>query len=292
MSTRSITAGFDDFHARLTPSDGESLAAASHRATIKSCVERNFGLNRFFRSGSFGSGTSISGFSDVDYIASVPNKSLKANSSTTLGQFRQAFETTFPRTGVFVDSPAIVLPFGTDKKETTEVVPADFITNTAAGFAIYDIADGHGGWMRSSPEAHNAYVTTVNKDKNFKVKPLVRFLKAWKFYNNVPISSFYLEMRVAKYASGETTIVYDIDVKNVFKLLYDNDLAMMRDPTGVAGYIEPCRSDADYKEAMSKLSTAYGRALKAREAEMDHNTSLAFDWWNKLYSGHFPGYYY
>lgn len=292
MATRSITAGFSDFHARLTPSDGESSAATNHRASIKDCIESSFGLNRFFRSGSFGSGTSISGFSDVDYFASVPRESLKDNSSTTLRQFREALETRFPRTGVYVDSPAIVLPFGTDKKETTEVVPADCMRKTDDGFFVYDIADGHGGWMKSSPEAHNAYVTQVNKDKNFQVKPLVRFLKAWKFYNNVKISSFYLEMRVAKYAAGESSIVYDIDVKNIFKLLYDNDLAKLQDPTGVAGYIEPCKSDADYQDALSKLNTAYGGALKAREAEAQGNTSLAFDWWDKLYNENFPSYYY
>ena len=292
MAVRSITAGFEDFHSRLTPSDGESTAASAHRESIKGCIERNFGLNRFFRSGSFGSGTSISGYSDVDYIASVPRKSLKNNSSATLRQFREAFEATFPRTGIYVDSPAVVLPFGTDKKETTEVVPADFITNTHDGFAIYDIADSHGEWMRSSPEAHNAYVTNLNKDKNYKVKPLIRFLKAWKFYNNVPISSFYLEMRAAKYASNETTIVYDIDVKNLFKLLYDNDLAKLQDPTGIAGYIEPCRTDAAHKDALSKIKTAYTRADNARTAEYNGNTALAFAWWDKLYDGHFPGYNY
>ena len=56
-----------------------------------------------------------------------------------------------------------------------------------------------------------------------KLKPLIRLVKAWKFYNKVPIT-FYLELRVTKYAEGRTAIVYDLDIRNILKLLHDNEL--------------------------------------------------------------------
>ena len=61
---------------KLTPSSYESDAAKRHRGSIEQCIKSNFGLRRFWRTGSFGTGTSISGYSDVDYIASIPTKNL------------------------------------------------------------------------------------------------------------------------------------------------------------------------------------------------------------------------
>ena len=69
---RTVDEGFRDFLQKLTPSNTESVAAKNHRASIKQCIESNFGLKRFWRTGSFGNGTSISGYSDVDYMASIP----------------------------------------------------------------------------------------------------------------------------------------------------------------------------------------------------------------------------
>ena len=110
--------------------------------------------------------------------------------------------------------------------------------------------------------AHNAYVREVDEDLAGKVKPLIRFIKAWKYYQNVPISSFYLELRVAKYAEGKSSIVYDIDVKGAFSHLDSIDLARMQDPMGISGYISPCSTQAQLDDAKSKLATALIRAQK------------------------------
>lgn len=69
---RTVDEGFRDFLTRLTPSSTESDAAKAHRASIEARLKNDFGLLRFFRTGSFGNGTSISGYSDVDYLASLP----------------------------------------------------------------------------------------------------------------------------------------------------------------------------------------------------------------------------
>ena len=73
--------------------------------------------------------------------------------------------------------------------------------------------------MKSSPDAHNSYVRKIDQSLSNRVKPLVRFIKAWKYFRDVPISSFYLELRIAKYASGESLIVYATDVERVFRYL-------------------------------------------------------------------------
>ena len=291
MATRTVNQGFTEFHRKLTPTSGESAAAQSHRASIKTCLESNFGMTNFFKTGSFGNGTSISGYSDVDYFAVIPTKNLKANSTTALREVRDALATRFPNTGVRVSCPAVIVPFGTEAKESTEVTPADYIKATN-GHNIYDIPDCSDGWMNSSPSTHNAYVRKIDGDLGGKVKPLIRFIKAWKYYQNVPISSFYLELRIAKYAEGESSIVYSIDVKNIFSYLDRIGLASMQDPKGISGYISPCSTATKLADAKSKLSTALNRAQKARDAENKDEIKEAFEWWNLLYNYNFPSYYY
>lgn len=287
---RNISQGFEVFHDRLKTSPKETELTKSHRASIEECLKSNFGLDRFARIGSFGNGTNINGYSDVDYLTCLPRTALTQTSSASLQKVKDALTTRFPNTGVKISTPAVVCPFGTYKAETTELVIADYMREEN-GFGVYEIADGNNSWMEVSPDAHNHYVATVDRKHNGKVKPLIRFIKAWKYYQNVPIKSFYLEMRVAKYADGESYIIYDIDVARIFSSLNDINLAAMQDPMGFSGYIQPCTTEAFKQDALSKLKTAATRAAKARAAEVNQDTKTAFEWWRTLYNDNFPTYY-
>jgi len=289
---RTIAEGFRDFLTKLTPSGLESEAAKNHRYSIKTRLEKDFDyVPRFTRIGSFGNGTSISGYSDVDYLACLPTKHLTANSTYSLQKVRDSLDARFSNTGVHVNCPAVVCPFGNSPSESTEIVTADDV-GESNGYKVYDIADCAGGWMKASPDAHKAYVASINEKLADKVKPLIRFIKAWKCFREVPISSFYLELRIAKYASDEKNIIYEFDVRNVFKLLWDAQLASMQDPMGVSGYISACSTETKKQDALSKVGTAYSRADKAREESRKENISDAFYWWRLLYNESFPTYYY
>jgi hypothetical protein len=289
---RSVAEGFRDFLPKLTPSSLESAASTSHRTSIEACLKNNFTLIRLFRTGSFGNGTSISGFSDVDYFASLRGEGLLANSASTLQLVRNALDTRFPYTGVRVNCPAVMVPFGSYTSETTEVVPADCVQPRGSQkYLVYDIPDCAGGWMRASPDAHNDYVRTIDNSLGARVKPLIRFIRAWKFYRQVPLSSFYLELRVAKYAEGEQSISYEHDVLRVLRVLYNNNLAAMQDPMGISGLIQPCKTALMLDDARSKLLTSFTRAEKAFAASQRGDAREAFEYWRLLYNNAFPGYY-
>ena len=296
MPTRTVDRGFRDFLTKLTPTPGESDAAKRHRATIEACLKNNFGMTYFFRTGSFGNGTSISGHSDVDYFAEIPVQNLGKNSTYTLNQLRDTLNTRFPQTHVKVRRPSVVVPFGKNAKESTEVTPARYIRVTKKDkYRVYRIPDYSNGWMFSSPHAHNAYVRKIDQKLHGQAKTLIRYIKAWKYYWNVPISSFYLELRVAKYVKTKSSIVYDaydLAVKRVFSHLHAIGLANMQDPMGISGYISACSTKAKLKEARSKLSTALTRSQKAYNARKSGDIKNAFHWWNMLYANKFPGYYY
>jgi hypothetical protein len=289
--TKTVDEGFREFLIRLTPTWTETDAATQHRASIAACLKVNFQMTNFFRTGSFGFGTSIYGFSDVDYFAVIPPHNLKHNSSASLQEMRTVLDYRFPYTGVRVKTPAVVIPFGTDGSETTEVVPSHYIESDNNDNGIYGIPNSSGGWMRASPAKHKAWINAEDTRLLNKVKPLIRFIKAWKYYQNVPICSFYLELRVTEYASKESAIVYSIDVKNVLKRLLNGQLAAIQDPMGISGYIDSCSTDNFKKDALSKLETAVSRAEKAYDSERTSNIGDAFYWWSLLFNETFPSYY-
>jgi hypothetical protein len=287
---KTVDEGFSTFLSWLTPTKTESANAKSHRASIEACIKSNFGLNRFFRTGSFGNGTSVSNYSDVDYFASIPREKLKADSNLTLQELKKALDTRFPNTGVRIDGPAVVVPFGSDISETTEVVPADYLRQEV-GENLYHIPDGNGGWMYSSPGLHKYYVDHYDKNLSNKVKPLIRFVKAWKFYQSVPISSFYLEMFTAIYASTEKSIVYDIDLLAIFQKLKNSDFASFNDPYGITGTIRPFKYTFERTKAQEKIADAVRRAGHARKVQTEGRVEDALKWWNTVYDDMFPGYY-
>lgn len=287
---RTIEEGFSEFLAKLRATAVENDAAKSHRASIEACLRNRFGLIRFARIGSFGNGTNISGFSDVDYIACFPRAQLTETSNATLAKIKAALDARFPYTGVAVRFPTVTVPFGTYRSEHTEIVPARYLRE-ANGCSVYEIPDGNNGWMQISPDAHNQYVARIDAKHNGRVKPLIRYVKAWKYFCNVPISSFYLEMWVARYADNESAIVYDLDIQIILGRLAQNFLPRVQDPTGVGGYIVPCSTAARHDEAVSKLATAVSRVDRAVDARMSGNTSVAFDTWRLMYDNKFPTYY-
>lgn len=288
---KSLDQGFETFLGWLIPLTSEHDKAKSHKDSVKACLEKNFECYDFFETGSFGNSTGVRHYSDTDYFAVIPSKKLYEYSSYSLRKVKESLQETFWRTGgIAVNTPAVNIPFGTYASETLEVTPCTFngLVDTPVGSkGSYDIPNYEGGWMKSSPRAHNAYVKREDERLGYKLKPLIRLIKAWKFYNNVPISSFYLELRTTKYAEGESSIVYDIDVKRVLKILYEKEMPSIQDPMGISGYVKACSTDAKREVALSKVKTGYTRAEKA-VGKRESNVDDAFYWWNLFYNDKFP----
>src|SRR5262249_38028413 len=148
---------------------------------------------------------------------------------TTLNSLAATLRQRFPNSAVRVETPAVIIPFGSTRSERHEIIPADYISSLS-GFNVYAIPNRAGGWMQSSPEFYGAYVNAVHERLGDKAKPLIRLLKAWKYYCDVPIRSFYLEMRCAEFANTQKVLMYKFDVCLVLNHLISVKLAAMADP--------------------------------------------------------------
>lgn len=289
----SVDAGFNEFLDSLRSNTSETSVAASHRASIKAKLENAFGMTAFFRTGSFGNGTNVRGYSDVDYFAVIPATNISGNSATALAQVATALRERFPLTqGIRVDAPGVRVPFGLDGAEATEVVPVMLTGQTLLGFRQFDMPDGNGGWMFSAPESHNAYVNRINDRLNGKAKALIRLIKAWKFARGAPVKSFYLEMRTAAYCDSEQAIVYDLDVRSVLGRMLSDGLADFPDPRfpNDGRFLKACNTEAQRLDAFTKLQNAYNWADQAVTYNHLGKTADAFGRWDLVFNYGFPSY--
>jgi hypothetical protein len=154
---------------------------------------------------------------------------------------------------VRVSSPVIGITYY--NQPDFEVAPAWF-KERIGGFDVYWIAGRRDEWVLSAPGAHLAYVSQQNDRLGKRVKPLIRLLKAWKHNVGAPVSSFYLEMRTAEYAADETSIVYDIDLRNVISSIVTAGARDMNDPAHIVGRIPACASGEKRRSTLSMLRTA------------------------------------
>lgn len=286
--TRSIPEGFREFARRLTPTDSQRTAGARHRASVESALKAKLEVHQVFESGSFTHGTGVRGYSDIDAFVSL-NGDRPGSSYTALEKVRDALSTRFNLTPVKIRRPAVVVEFASGY-ETWEVIPAYMTARGGTGQYVYDIPgpSAGGSWIDSAPRSHLKYVNEQNKKPKGATKELTRFIKAWKYYLNVPISSFYLEMRCAKYMATIDTYVPIWDVSGLLSSLKKHELAPMNDPSGATGQIHPCSSDATKTDALSKLKTAERRAAAALADHRDDNEASAYEWLDLLFGGKFP----
>ena len=286
---RSVNQGFETFLSRLKPTQAQREAGASHRASVKGALTAKLQVSRFRETGSFSHGTGIRGYSDIDLLVSLGAD--RPNSSwTALTWVKDALQARFPRTPVKIRRPSVVVEFGSGY-ETWEVIPGFITGRGGEGQFVYDVPSPvtSGGWIDSAPGEHLDYVNGANKKPHpGDAKDLARLLKAWKYYRNVPVSSFYLEMRCAQHVKGISTYIHVWDLCEVLEDLETNELAAMNDPSGATGRIKACSSDARREEALTKLSRAATRARLALKAYKDDKIDDAFYYLDKLFNGHFP----
>ncbi|SOB89015.1 nucleotidyltransferase domain-containing protein [Streptomyces sp. 1331.2] len=282
---KSLAVAIDEFLTKMTPSASQFSASSRHRAEVEGCINAAIGLNRSVETGSLRHGTGVSGYSDADYLVSLKGD-MPSSPEAILAKIRDALASRFWATRIRVSRPAVVCAFA-NGTETVEVTPG-YLHGTGEYFSYY-IPQPGGTWMLSSPDAHLAYVNeSAARFPSGKVKALIRLLKAWKYLNDVQMSSFYLEMRAAQHAMGESAIVHLIDLCMVFEDLAARALPDMNDPKRVGGRFSACSSDPRRLEALSKIRTAATRARRAVDASARGDEVAAFEQLNLLFAGRFP----
>lgn len=274
---------------RIQPTGGEIQAANQHFATIKTRLETVFTVKKFFMAGSFSRDTFIRGRSDVDVFAQISLDDIRwgsgwKSSDTVLANFRKEIAARLPNSKVGRDVHAIVVGFS---DLDMDVVPAAW-----GGFSteykrpLYFIPDENGGWMRTSPEIHNGYISTKNQESRGKLRAVAQLFKFWRVCRApaIPISSFHIEMVLASEGICNGVKSYAECLTELLQKMAERDCAGIRDPYGISGNIAATKTEAQRATALASVKNSREHAKAALYAERMGNVDEALRQWDYVFN--------
>ncbi len=180
--------------------------------------------------GSYGRGTAIRGFSDLDMIFQLPdtvklrfNNHIYNGQSALLQEVKKAIQKTYPTTDVGGDGQVVAINF-TDGVRF-EIVPA--FKNTDESFTFPNANDG-GSWKKTDPLPEISAVSTRDSITKGNMKRLCRMARAWKSNWGVPIGGLLIDTLADRFLSNwgystESYLYYDWMVRDFFLMLSKED---------------------------------------------------------------------
>ncbi|MAS36101.1 MAG: nucleotidyltransferase [Anaerolineaceae bacterium] len=237
--------------------------------------------------GSYGKNTAIAPPSDIDILFELPLDQYSRyenyaynGQSQLLQDIKKVLEKTYPRTAIRADGQIVLVPFTT---YSIEVLPA--FKRASGGYYYPDTHNG-GSWKITDPKAEIDLIRASNKRSNGNTIKLIKMLKAWKQYCNVPIKSLVLELRSINFLENweyydKPSVYHDWMIRDFFARLIEFQNGNCPMPgTGETIW---------YGDAwLSKAETALKRSQTACELESQESYALATIEWQKLFGNRYP----
>jgi len=172
----------------FSPDPGFFSPEFKWRQQLLSIVKNATAADRVLLAGSSSHGTSIAGFSDLDYFVVLPGNADFDPASALERLYRTLKMSVSAATEFYIDSPAVCVrnPF---TGLVVEFVPA--FRSKATGLLIPDLEVEQ--WIPTDPVAHVAYLNRVGS-ATVSLRDVIRLLKYWKVGAVPNLSSLYLEM--------------------------------------------------------------------------------------------------
>lgn len=285
---RTVEAGFDEFSAGIVPQYSETAESASILHRIEQALSRNYSLDFMAPYGSCGHGTNIRNQSATDSFAVIQKSELFEDPGKTLEKVADILNDEVGNATVTGGRPVVAVVFGEKPSDRHHIVPA-FSAGSVQDHDIFQIPAPSNRWIGISPAAHSVWINRLDEELNNSLKPFIRVIKAWSYFNNRPIWSHYLELCAADFLRHDHKILFSRDLTRFFNYLRERNLAPFEDS---AGCIEAVygTSKADRDAAISTIKQACEYAEKAIACEAQNNVADAFYWWRKIFDWNFAAY--
>lgn len=276
---------------RIQPQNGALAAARSHVFSIRARLGKTFALHSTKKIGSHARQTAIHSFSDLDFMAVFRKEEFiwgdrLVSSDTILNRLVTDLGNRYPSTDVRRDVLAASLVFGSSG-QSLDVVPAMFLGFTGSR-PIYQIPDGNGGWLRTSPEIHDRHFEIHQGRSGNRLRKVSQLLKWWKHARSqpLPIRSFYIDMVLCSEGLGAPVgRTYGGCLEDFFEYLVATECRSLLDPCAIAGEIAPNETYAQSETLNRAASFALLHARAASLAEKERDFPEANRHWALVFNG-------
>lgn len=278
---------------RIQPQDGSLAAARSHAMSVRTRLGKTFALHSAKKIGSHARQTAIHRFSDLDFMVVFRKEEFiwggrLVSSDTILNKLVTDLGDRYPSTYVRRDVLAASLVFGSSG-QSLDVVPAMFLGFTGAR-PVFQIPDGQGGWLRTSPETHDRHFEIHQERSGNRLRKVSQLLKWWKHARTqpLPIRSFYIDMLLCTGGLGAPVgKTYGGCLEDFFEYLVATECRALLDPCVIAGEISPNDTFAQRETLYRAASFALVHARAASLAEKRRDFPEANRQWDLVFNGNY-----
>jgi len=279
---------------RIEPTPRDRLIYQTHEKTVRRRLETVFRTNRVIRVGSYSRGTSIRHTSDVDLMLILKRDEVRRGgqlktSTTVLNNVRAQLSDRYFQTNVRRDKQAIVVQFGSNQYPV-DIVPAVYYRHGgSSSYPIYIIPDGAGGWLETSPPAHNKFIKDADEASIGKLKRTSKLIKYWRYCRepHIPLNSFYLDLLLASENICAGAKSYALCFNNALAALANRRCQALDDPVGISGLIDAANSEAMRERVQNAVLASAQRAYNAIIAEQKGDLREAVRLWEIVFNHKF-----
>jgi hypothetical protein len=240
--------------------------------------------------GSYGRGTAIRGFSDLDMIFVLPNtvksridRHLGNGQSALLQEAKSKIEKTYWNTNVGGDGQVVVVNFSDGIK--FELVPV--FENADKSYTFPDSNAG-GSWKKTDPHPEIDAVSFRDIITNGNMKRLCKMMRAWKANWYVPMGGLLIDTLADRFLSSwkyasESFLYYDWMTRDFLYTLSSEDTS--KNYWFALGSSQFIWRGGKFE---AKAKKCYNLALEAIEYEKADRDWSANQKWREIFGTSFP----
>jgi hypothetical protein len=282
-----VASGFQRLRENLEIAGLQKENVSARQQNVRAAIELELNVLESFLSGSYARATMIAPLAEADIdIFNVLDTSYYSQDgqATLLDRLKRVLQRTYPNTpAISRNGQAVTISF-TDF--TVDVVPA--FNRNGGGYLIPDTVNKV--WINTDPKVHADLISQENAEHNGDLVPLVKMIKGWNRTINYAFESFYLELMAMEVFKGVTISDYASGTRYFFDKGREKIRHKIKDPVEYGGWINPLRNVATVEDAVSRFETAYSRAYKGEQFDLNGRSDLAIDEWRKIFGDYFPTY--
>lgn len=283
-----IKQGFEVLKQNLEITTLQASTVSTRQQNVRDAVVSELAVVEDFLTGSYKRSTMTAPLveADVDIFIVLDDKYYEINGQANLlDRIKRVLKNTYPKTPeVSRNGQAITITF-TDFK--VDVVPA--FNRVGGGYVIPDAILKR--WISTNPKKHVEIWSDANKVHSGNLVPLIKMIKAWNKTHGALLRSFHLEALTLNILNNVTITNFPSGTRYVFDKMRTQVSYIVPDPAGYSGdlgaYLDTPSKKAD---VVSRLESAYQRAVDAESLEKQGKTVDAFGKWKLVFDDYFPFY--
>lgn len=285
---RTITQGFEQLRQNLEITGLQSETVSTRQQSVRSVLDDGLTILETFLTGSYRRNTMIAPLkeADVDIVAVMDTSYYQRDGQVSLlDKVKRVLLKRYPRTPkISRDGQAVTITF-TDF--CVDVVPA--FNRQGGGLLIPDSIQKR--WIETDPKRHVEIWAEANKKHEYKLVPMIKMVKAWNKMHSALLRSFSLETLTLQALSNVTISDYSSGVRYAFDKARSQVRSAVYDPAGYGGNVALYLDTYEkVNQVVTRLETAYQRAVKAEGLDQRGRPDLAFDKWRMIFGDYFPAY--